>query len=193
VVGGTLGGVTRSNIPLEEDSTESRLAGAGAGAISGAATGAAIGSIVPGIGTLVGGIVGGVAGGVAGSGILDEASVCVTASFGEDSEQIDIIKLYRQRRLTDADMRGYYALTRSIAARMGRNKNYRDLMTKILVEPLVQESAERLGLVYERPEPLNHEIASTFEKLINLLGQKIDEIDAADAELVQSPESVEVA
>lgn len=161
---------------------------------TGIAVGGGLGYLTGGpVGAIVGGIVGGIGAGTSDSEGASSISVCVTASYGEDSEEVHIIKAYRDRYLDDRAMRAYYAIGRAIAARMAKNRRYRELMETVLIGPLVRSAARVIGADYEKPSRLDIDIAETFELLLRYMGEKIDKEVQSTNEELQTPASVEAA
>ena len=130
------------------------------GVVGGAAAGAAAGTwVFPGVGTVVGGIIGGVVGGV--SAALDDC-IIVTCCHGRHSEQVDIAREYRNRFMSPAQIRGYYALAEKVVPVLTRHRRVRTMVRWHLVDRLINYGRWATGRTTIQPSITDTLVTKAF-------------------------------
>lgn len=148
----------------------------------GIAFGAGIGFATGGpVGAIAGGISGGLSANVNVGGEAGESergsdlNVCiiVTAATSRDSEEVEVTRVFRDNKMTDAEIRGYYILAEPIAARMGKDEEYRQAIKKSLVDPLVKYGRFVVGMPLnaEAPDHAETRVAQVFLAMCSILGE----------------------
>lgn len=143
---------------------------------AGAAVGAAIGSyIMPGIGTVVGGIIGGAV------GKLFRKCIIISALHGDDSEEVQIAREFRDKYLDIDTLRGYYFLSELITPRMDRDAKYRQKV-QMMVNKLIE-----YGRGILRGEKYSEEAETTAKAFLSLcrsIGKNLPVIIRSNGEII---------
>jgi hypothetical protein len=164
VAGNVLGEWTGDRlVPFGGTREKRAIGGALAGAAAGAATGAALTSW-SGPGAVVGAVIGAVAGAVGGSCII------ITACTDKDSPEVEIAREYRDKYMTEEQLRGYYMIAEKIVPVIGKYGSVKRFTYKHLVKNLIEYGKHKLGKTELPPSQKSVFITRTFLGMCGLLG-----------------------
>ena len=111
-----------------------------------------------GIGAFFGGPVGALIGGTLGK-TLGGKCIIVTACTYQDSPEVEIARLYRDKFLDGDQLRGYYCLAGLIVPIMEKSDMARRIVKKCLVDRLIDYGSAQLGIT-EKPSLRSSAIVS---------------------------------
>lgn len=139
------------------------------GVTGGAAAGAAAGTwVFPGVGTAVGGLLGGIAGGV--SAAFEDDCIIVTCCHGSQSEQVKIAREYRDRFMSDRQIRGYYVLADKLVPLMTREPKLKNAVRRYLVNRLIPYGRWAMGRTTTQPSMASYIVTKAFLGLCGAIG-----------------------
>ena len=164
VAAGALGGFVASKLPIPRYGR----------ALTGAALGAGAGFLIAGpLGAVIGGVAGGLGGGFC---------IMVTAC-ADNLEEIELARHFRDKYMSHAQLRAYYAIAEPIVVRMNADEVYCQEIRTALVKPLLRYGAYLLNESTTPPSQHDSAVANSFLSWLEALGSHMQPFSRQNGEV----------
>ena len=99
--------------------------------------------------------------------------IIMTAIHGADSYEVNICREYRNKFLTDEQLRGYYVFAEPVCFIMEKHPGLKKYFRRFLTEKFVDYSEYKLGKKSRKPSFISMATSMLFLKLCGYLGRKV--------------------
>jgi hypothetical protein len=105
------------------------------------------------------------------SGLVDSICIIVTACTNPYSYEVEVAREYRDKFLTQDQLRGYYMLAEKIVPAIKENAKIKRFVKRHLVDNLIEYGEYALGKTTFKPSLKSKIISKSFLSLIKLIGK----------------------